>query len=384
MSGNPSGASRRVTETQVNESMLHADECLLAETEQLRSSNARSNFLSIGIPRLARLQFRPQPALSTLPDWRAMFDELPNSGNDWSMAWLMNDMHNVLELENYRPLLSADMNPLHGGRAIHFLSFLDAYAGIDPASRTGNMIRRVAAIYQMLDHLHGFTDSLFPTTELTWPIRMKRCHVYLLLTRLTFYKGRSRGISTNDILASFVKLDLDFGIPDNWSLDQELSELDAEVRTEARALQATFSGDAKLKWDGEPIPVGQISTTIAAKDLVDVHCAICLDTPTPPAVLTIPCKHTYCESCLKPWVHGCTKTSHTCPLCRTELFPKPQYVLDESAEDEERTRFRELCFDLKKVKAARFSQLWLREELTLQDDWEEWAWEEYLKATPQA
>src|SRR4051812_20884754 len=60
-------------------------------------------------------------------------------------------------------------------------------------------------------------------------------------------------------------------------------------------------------------------------ELVDDGCVVCQHRVTPPGVRTGPCKHTYCAECLKNWIHACEAKSHTCPQCRTVLFPEPEY-----------------------------------------------------------
>ncbi|KAF2452058.1 hypothetical protein P171DRAFT_426458 [Karstenula rhodostoma CBS 690.94] len=61
-------------------------------------------------------------------------------------------------------------------------------------------------------------------------------------------------------------------------------------------------------------------------------CPICitpLDTSTPAGLddlrVIVRCGHFFHNSCLSPWLNLPTARMATCPMCRTELFPNPEY-----------------------------------------------------------
>jgi len=60
--------------------------------------------------------------------------------------------------------------------------------------------------------------------------------------------------------------------------------------------------------------------------LLDGECAVCKDQfalntkePDEQVIVTLPCKHSFHEGCIMPWL----KSSATCPVCRFQLVPQP-------------------------------------------------------------
>jgi hypothetical protein len=136
-------------------------------------------------------------------------------------------------------------------------------------------------------------------------------------------------------------------------------------------VQEAFSEAAQLEWVGQPITITITNVTTPIENSEGAECIICRYELTPPGVATVPCKHNYCRKCLEHWIHAAEKASHTCPYCRTELFPKPPYRVKEPevANNYEKELFW-IRLDLDRIHYSSQSATWFSQEVALQRSYE--------------
>ncbi|EAT81687.1 hypothetical protein SNOG_11188 [Parastagonospora nodorum SN15] len=185
-------------------------------------------------------------------------------------------------------------------------------------------------------------------------------------TSALFYCNRMGGQSMKDYNIELERLRERSGIPSDWEVQSEVRKLRIEFSAEHELLQRDF----QLKWNGKPINVCEVSARASADDMAENDCIICSDSPTNPAVVTKPCGHLYCQDCLETWIHACQRQSHTCPACRTQLFPKPNYVLDGDHSVRGWQEIECVEINLRQLNELLESWNWLKEERSLQKRYE--------------
>jgi hypothetical protein len=128
--------------------------------------------------------------------------------------------------------------------------------------------------------------------------------------------------SMQEILLKFQQMHTDLHLC-GFRTCEELVELDGLILQNEDATRDELFANVEMEWVGSKIPIEEISTPVAGS--ADIDYIICRRQITPPGLSTKPCDHTYCETCLEHWIHAAEKASHTCPYCRTQLFPEPTY-----------------------------------------------------------
>ena len=189
-------------------------------------------------------------------------------------------------------------------------------------------------------YVHEYRES-FQLRPISIGQEINFCKAWLFCARYTFWKAIWLGWSME-------KLDVEIewltdGSPDNppvanqnlslicWRARtriQQLSRLEDEVLQ--MGLRDTFNESVTLEWVDPPPDFADFSTRIPSSGPFP-KCMICLEEigAKPGITLTV-CTHSFCEECLGVWINQCSQLSHTCPLCRAELFqPKYQPVADQ-------------------------------------------------------
>ena len=255
------------------------------------------------------------------------------------------------------------------GQYIHFLSYLDAHAALAPSDRTKKMTDHFLVVSDLTVRISlQFQEPLWhPETPATRKLRIRRCSMFALFQRVWFYEMRAHGRSLESYNAAILELRDLFAIPADWDAQTELYPLTDEIAREGNAIVERFNEITEKEWAETPIPVEQISTPLPSDEAADSSCTICQDSVTPPGVRTNACNHPYCASCLRGWIHACEAASHRCPLCRTELFPRPEYKYKqpENAENYHQ-RLTGLRAEIDRIDATRRSLRCFEKEIELQ------------------
>jgi hypothetical protein len=255
---------------------------------------------------------------------------------------------------------------------IDVLTFLDAFAALpDSATTSTRMNKWVVVISKLASEVFVAQRSLWqdalakPSTP-SRETRLLFCLAWTLNARLVFYCNRMGGQSMKDYNIELERLRERSGIPSDWEVQSEVRKL----RIEFSAEHELWQQDVQLKWNDKPIDVCEVSADASADDMADNDCVICSDSTTPPAVVTKPCGHLYCQGCLETWIHACQRQSHTCPACRTQLFPKPNYVLDGDHSVRGWQEIERAELNLRQLNELLESWNWLKEERSLQKRYE--------------
>jgi DNA-directed RNA polymerase subunit RPC12/RpoP len=221
-------------------------------------------------------------------------------------------------------------------------------AGLDCHTNELNMIAQMPTMLgtiavlpksswsEAISNFHGLFMTLLASFDFNkdtmWPhevgedllaSRLSLCNIYVFIQRVTFYQARIHSQSLEDYMAKFGQIRKDIGIPVDFDIAKELHDIKICYRRRLHEIQESFSEALELEWVGPVIPITRISTKMENSD--GVECIICGSDLSSHGILTVPCRHTYCTECLKHWIYAAQDASHTCPYCRTELFPKPKY-----------------------------------------------------------
>ncbi|KAH6881576.1 hypothetical protein BKA58DRAFT_5231 [Alternaria rosae] len=114
------------------------------------------------------------------------------------------------------------------------------------------------------------------------------------------------------------------GVPVGFDLTEELQQIEIAYDQQRDEIEEAFSEALEMEWVGPMVPITDVSTETENPEGID--CLVCRsDICCSPEVLTVPCQHAYHKECLEHWSHAAQGASHTCPYCRTELFPEPEY-----------------------------------------------------------
>jgi hypothetical protein len=346
--------------------LMEADKGLPAQPHHARSELTQSEIRSFGIPPHARLLYRPQPAISQQSDWafRSMVLAGKTDSHDLSFRYLCEDLKmTVLGVFHY----NAWLEDLDYESSIHFLTFLDAFNVTPPERHTEAMTCRVEAINSIFQELYKFRVKNWDQTSGKVQDRLEQCALYLTLQRLDLYFSRSRACTFRELTIEIASTRGCFKIPDKFDVGKELKALALICEDEEARVIDLFKEKVKLRWAGDPIAMSQFTEPMNEND-PNTHCVICAEAATASGLLTKLCKHAYCQGCLEAWVLACEPNSHTCPSCRTELFPKPTYVYKKPdiainyQRELEKVRKQE-----DQIIALRDSNAWLIEELKLQE-----------------
>jgi hypothetical protein len=304
-------------------------------------------FEAFGISRSSRFAYQAQPSLSIIWENLAAYSpdtrEEAQHGIDLSMHFLFRDVEyatdaGIFDANTLEKLSILYLPTTHRSLSEHPvqpLTYVDAYAALPRSARSKPMLDWVS----MITHLWGKLWFIIRGDKITsWSqqnhnvpdlyTRMTTCLLWVLLRRLTFYVHRKNGHTLEEFQSHMERLRYELRVTADWTLTSEITEIRDFFQSRRRDLQEEMREPAKMKWDGEPISVGQLSIPVSQDDMDGDNCAICCDTLTPPAVHTVVCGHSYCQECLQTWVQACQPNSHTCPVCRRQLFPKPEYQLD--------------------------------------------------------
>jgi hypothetical protein len=145
---------------------------------------------------------------------------------------------------------------------------------------------------------------------------------YAFIQRLLMYDAQRKGDSLATYQADLAQLHSDTHIPEGFEIQEAINTLASYHRRELGQIDELWLADVDLEWSGIPSPVEDVSTPIA--DAHGIDCVVCRDPLTLPGVQTV-CNHSYCKDCLQSWIHACVPASHTCPICRHQLFERPDY-----------------------------------------------------------
>jgi hypothetical protein len=164
-------------------------------------------------------------------------------------------------------------------------------------------------------------------------------------------------------LAETKRIQTSVGVAD-FNVFEDLEDCHNETMEEIDKVEAQFLQDVPLECIDEPISIDAVTTSVIGDTVSSSNCPICLyDTPAL-TVLTKPCGHTYHKECLESWIHACAPNSHSCPLCRTELFPQPEYQHRPSEmADNYQERLSDLVEQEDKIWRHLRSAEWLHEEM---------------------
>jgi hypothetical protein len=264
---------------------------------------------------------------------------------------------------------------LHRDSGDHFLTHIDAAAaGIPPNLYTFGIrdaIEKLLCLHTTYEnHKNDIWKRPTNTTNETEMITSKlhNCKLDLFLRRLHFYMGRYTQKSMLEIRLSTQQMHSDLGLSD-FDIQGELLELDALILHADGATRVELFANIEMEWVGPKIPIEEISTVVAGSAYID--CLICHGRIVPPGVSTKPCGHTYCKACLESWIQAAQEGSHTCPYCRTQLFPKPTYrVKDLQLQQNYEETFRSLNDQAAEGRILARSLAWLRAEFGLQEAYE--------------
>jgi len=178
-------------------------------------------------------------------------------------------------------------------------------------------------------HNIGTLDAA-PHREETIRDLIHNCRAHLLSLQLQFYNTRLQGGSYHEAINAMKQASAHLGSPSRDYGYNVLTKALATLNALMEEIWSSFHEGANLEWPGTPIHVEDVSTPLEHD--ADADCVICQDKVTPPGVRTS-CQHTYCRSCLETWIHATKKTSHTCCVCRAEIFPEPEYRIVEDGRD---------------------------------------------------
>jgi hypothetical protein len=345
---------------------------MLSQPDHVRSVEAQAIIGNMVVVPHSRILYRPQPAISKTaahPNLAALHD-----GFDWSMMWLCKDIRHTKCIDDSAAVYESSTAY---GDGVHYLTYMDAYAALPPGARTEGMIIRVAHVKALLQKLrtqknspwHEEVDSLpsFPDNAK----RLDQCTIYSTLQRLIFYNGRAQGDNAFDIEASVWRLRKELKIPEDWCFVTELELLEEwakEFLEEMHRLEARFNEAAELEWDGEPVTLNEVSTVVPVGEWSEHNCIVCRYSLTPPAVRT-KCNHIYCSECLLTWIHTFEKMSHTCPLCRTELFTPKYKVKESSATKNHQDAYVKAFTNFNHIADVILSASWFAKEMSLHKLW---------------
>jgi hypothetical protein len=345
---------------------------MLSQPDHVRSVEAQAIIGNMGVVPHSRILYRPQPAISKTaadPNRAALHDDF-----DWSMTWLCDDIRYTKCIDDSAAVCQSFIAYRDG---VHYLTYMDAYAVLPPGARTEGMIIRVAHVKALLQKLrtqknspwHEEVDSPHSLPDNTK--RLDQCTIYSTLQRLAFYNGRAQGDNAFDIEASVWRLRKALKIPEDWCVVTELEllkEWSKECLEEMDRLEARFNEAAELEWDGEPVTLNEVSTVVPVEQLSEHNCIVCRHSLTPPAVRT-KCNHIYCSDCLLTWIHAFEKMSHTCPLCRTELFTPKYKVKESSATQNYQDAYVKAYTNFNRIADLSLSVSWFVKEVKLHNLW---------------
>jgi hypothetical protein len=299
----------------------------VSNNDELRHSSVDLMILQdefgIPIPRTSRLAYRSQPAPRI-------------AHTDTSFKHLIRDATMALRRDAEKVILRPIWYECCFSR-VDFLSWLDVAAPIDVELISNEVKKR----FEMLDAASGV--ELTYDAGLAMPCKyavMINCAKLIFLRRLTLYQARREGKNAIALHHMLGRIDEEFGAPRGWDPKEILSRLAIEAAEEEREHVVEHREDREAAATLEPesgyLPTDKFTTPILPSTS-DVHCIVCCEPISHPAVLTR-CNHAYCQTCLETWVRSCLPMSHTCPSCRQELFTKPNYRVKDRTEYENHNR----------------------------------------------
>ncbi|KAF2245800.1 hypothetical protein BU26DRAFT_567319 [Trematosphaeria pertusa] len=328
-----------------------------------RPQSPLSYFRRIGMPENARLTYRPQPRVFS------------NNYADESFSYFVGDVRSgsmgnpdIIQPINGDPDI---LEPLqrHCNQfrtdGTHFLTHLDVVASL-PNSVLPDDVQKSVSVLDMVS-FYRYRANHFAERETTIPLRLRNCCRFAFVQRLAFYQCRRRGLSFQHTTEKIEAARAQFDAPAGWNVKEVLTTILADIQIELNAVVARFNEAVQLESVGGHIPVTTVTTALPAT-YPSTDCIVCRFPLSAPAVLTIPCKHAYCSECLESWIHSCQPNSHTCPYCRTELFPRPIYrrtVQSVNYQDE----IRRLEYHAETARNTMSSVEWFEEEVELQRQW---------------
>ncbi|KAF1848048.1 uncharacterized protein K460DRAFT_426990 [Cucurbitaria berberidis CBS 394.84] len=320
----------------------------------------------LGLTPLKRLAYESQPSAAQNPHYSALFPPHMYSP-DMSFVLLLETRKGVIT--NSNPGIAELATPTNH-RGTNFLTLVDVAACTIEENRPETVKAAVNLIGHFVRTLENLKPRWFPNTSTDLGGRLQACYALTHAQRVTFYNARLQGKSFQQLEADVIQLHRDMEVPIGFNVVQELKDLEIRFGQMLEKVNDDFNANVRLEWIGEPIPVEDVSTPI--EDPKGIDCIVCRWELTPPGVLTKPCQHAFCRGCLETWIHACEKASHNCPYCRTELFPKPTYRLNEpevARNYQEEKKGLETW--VRRVHKARMSIAWLRKELVLQRTYEQ-------------
>jgi hypothetical protein len=298
--------------------LTRVDESCNIQSGVRRSESVLAIFRDLRVHPRARLNYYPQPALTEHTNWE--FQEIIAAASEGPSFDLSFDCL----LESFRsrseyPLLQRFRN----NWGPNFLTYLDLFAALAPRDRTPEMVDRrniIAALLRELDPDSAWRHAVRSVSD-----RYSNCALYLLLHRLSFYYSRSMGLSFTEFQSYLPEIRELFGIPEEWNVAEEIATAEMLAENERDNIMDAFDDKVEFKWASNKIPITGFANPVC-EDAPDLVCIICTERAPPSGVVTKKCGHAYCRECLEKWAYACQPTSHKCPTCRAELFPKPTYT----------------------------------------------------------
>jgi hypothetical protein len=318
----------------------------------------------LNLTHLNRLAYQPQPIPSTTPGFEDAAQAC-GDGVDWSLRWLDSGAVCFLSEKQYREWKIVLDHIKDMG--MHFLTVLDTAACLPLSAHSATVTSALDAFTLLVKHsgLRTKVPWKVTNTEDQFKVHIRRCRALAFAQRLVFYISRLKGKSMAEYDADVAHMRGELGAPLEFSVFQELQMLCLHYEQRINEIFEAFNEATQLEWTGPLIPIENVTTPIENPE--GVQCIICRYQLTLPGVFTGPCKHSYCRACLEHWIHAAEKASHTCPYCRTELFPKPHYrpKVSEGARNyqKELERIMKIMQSLQKLGKA---DAWLKEEVALQ------------------
>jgi hypothetical protein len=342
-----------------------ADKQLRSETAPVRALDVRVMLKArLNLAHLDRLAYQPQPMPFTTPGFEDDA-EACGDGVDWSLQWLNSGAVCFWSKEQYREWKTVLDHIKDMG--MHFLTVLDTAASLPLSAHSATVTAALDAFILIFKHSKSRTKLpwTITNTEDQFKIRIRRYRVLAFTQRLVFYNARLKGKSMVEYDADIAHMRGELGTTPDFSIVRELQTLWVHYEQREDEVTEAFKESTQLEWTGPLIPVENVTALVEYPD--GVECIICRYQLTPPGVFTAPCKHSYCQTCLEHWIHAAEKASHTCPYCRTELFPKPQYRPKESQGARNyQKELEEIMKIMDSLSTIFWSDAWLKEEVALQ------------------